>query len=260
MFRLPLGSSREVATQTTALAAAFATLGVPVRTHRKFRVGTKEDQVTFILGESGVLANREINTSSLHAQYRSGALEAADPRHPLLDCLRALHNRRCLLDWIAVGNPYHLAIEATCARTRYIAGAHVQAAAIQQSAIQTTDLSLASALGIVGIPILRIEGSAPSRRFTLPATGLDMRGVTLDASVIQAGILDGTLAGSEPEHPVLWGRQAVANYDVLRRVLNAEPTMLFVEDDKFGSGRAALLRENHAGIAMDHTRRFFARR
>lgn len=259
MYRLPADGG--LATHNTMLAAACVTCGIPVTTHRKIHEGRCEEQRTFTLGASSILSNRKIDTVTLLAAYEKGDLEKVDPSHCLLDALRGLTNRRALIRWIKEHRPHQLTLnpDKRCPRTLYVPGEPANPHEGQPvfETVNTPDIALAAALGIIGIPVLEITGGKDDHVFVLPRFGFPMRSVTpQDGKQILADFGSGRLALDQPDHPFLFAHAAVLNYRVLLDTLKREMPMIFFEDSG-DSGRAALIRGDAKTIAYDKATKFF---
>jgi len=260
MYRQPQGTGKN-ATHNTRLAAACATLGITVTTSRKVHEGTDEEQRTFCLADSSEQSSLQLNTASLLWQYKHGELEKADPNHPLLDAMRGLHNRGQLVKWIKEKRPQLLALhpDRRCPRTTYQEGEPIAPAAGLQldgkaPVFETTDIAIASALSVVGIPVLQLRGHGQHVVFIMAAIGFPLHTARpQDARQIVADFESGKLPA---EHPFRWAHSAVLNYRVLLDTLANDMLMVFYEDDK-GSGRAALIRADAKTIAYDKANEFF---
>lgn len=156
----------------TNLVAAFATLGVPVRTELVIDDKTGNRDLAFFLATQFMLRGALVRTKKLMNQYWRGDLEKADPAHPLLDCLRGLHNAHCILDWMHRGAPYRLAMQAGGSRAVYVSGTDGRSF---EACVTTRRVAVAGALGVLGIPLLRVEGTEGHHTFVFPDLGLPMR-------------------------------------------------------------------------------------
>lgn len=261
MYRLPADGG--LATHNTMLAAACVTCGIPVTTHRKIHEQLEEEQKTFTLAPNSVLTNRSIDTAAMLKAYYKGDLERLDPSHCLLDALRGLKNRAAIIRWLKQNQPHKLTLNADkrCPRTLYVPGepVHPHAAQTVYETINTPDLALAAALGAIGIPIVRIDGTERDHVFVLSRLGFPMHAAPAqDGKQILADFGSGRLARTTPDHPFLASHAAVLNYRVLLDTLKAEMPMIFFEDDD-GSGRCALIRGDAKTIAFDKATKFFKR-
>jgi hypothetical protein len=77
------------------LAAAFGTLGVPMRPEVQVRADSGKEYVTVFLSTESA-TNPEIKTGALMKLLKSGDLEKQDPEHPLLYAITAIKNRHAV--------------------------------------------------------------------------------------------------------------------------------------------------------------------
>ena len=81
------------------VAAAFGTLGVPLKTSVQVRADNGKEYVTVFLGAAS-LVRPEIKTAQLMRMLKDGTLVKADPEHPLLYALEGIKNLHALRDSI----------------------------------------------------------------------------------------------------------------------------------------------------------------
>ena len=77
------------------LAAAFGTIGVPMKPDVQVRADTGKEYVTVFLATESA-TNPEFRTGQLMKLLKSGELEKADPEHPLLYAITAVKNRHAV--------------------------------------------------------------------------------------------------------------------------------------------------------------------
>ena len=77
------------------IAAAFGTLGVPMKTTVQVRADNGKEYVTVFLRPESV-TNPNIKTGHLMKLLKSGELQKHDPEHPLLYALEGIKNRHAL--------------------------------------------------------------------------------------------------------------------------------------------------------------------
>lgn len=77
------------------IAAAFGTLGVPMKTTVQVRADNGREYVTVYLATQSAV-NPDIKTASLMAMLKDGTLQKADPEHPLLYALEGIKNRHAI--------------------------------------------------------------------------------------------------------------------------------------------------------------------
>lgn len=151
-------------TTDTRIAAAFGTLGMVIRPKKVLHEKTGQRVVRYHIGIESV--DRAYQTKPVQHAAQAGTLA---PAHPFLTILRAMENRRHLLD---------LANQGTFCALRPVPGApgiHQYERAdhglpgLPATGIlfRTGDLKLVCALGIVGLPVLHIEGPEHHRTWYL---------------------------------------------------------------------------------------------
>lgn len=251
---LPLTGTAAEQTTNTIYAAAFAALGMEVKTWRHHDVSSGADGARFTISDES-LDNPALKTCVLHWGLIRGTLAQRDPTHPLLDAVRALRNRAALLRWIHRSEPAHLVTEGM--RTRYVPGAEQ---VTLRGDIAVDDLHLVAAMGALGWPVVRFTGVAPHHIFYVPRTSLPLLGAEFDARTLVNELRSGRLEVTEPEHPIHHMLRALRAYDILVKLMRDEPVMLTVKDRWFHSGKSAMIHQDSKGGAYDHARRYFAGR
>jgi hypothetical protein len=81
------------------IAAAFGTLGVPMKTTVQVRADNGREYVTVYLATESAV-NPDMKTAQLMSMLRDGTLQKADPEHPLLYALEGIKNRHAIGDSI----------------------------------------------------------------------------------------------------------------------------------------------------------------
>lgn len=81
------------------IAAAFGTLGVPMKTTVQVRADNGREYVTVYLATESAV-NPDMKTAQLMAMLKDGTLQKADPEHPLLYALEGIKNRHAIGDSI----------------------------------------------------------------------------------------------------------------------------------------------------------------
>lgn len=156
-------------TTDTRIAAAFGTLGMVIRPKKVLHEQSGTRVVRYHIGLESV--DKAYQTKPLQHAAKDGTLP---PAHPFLTILRAMENRRRLLD---------LANRGIFCALRPVAGApgihqyepadHGLPGLPSTGVIfRTGDLKLVSALGIVGLCVLHIEGPEHNRTWYLSGAPL----------------------------------------------------------------------------------------
>lgn len=77
------------------VAAAFGTIGVPMKTTVQVRADDGKEYVTVFLATQSV-HSADLKTAQLMRMIKDGTLKQADPEHPLLYALEGIKNRHAL--------------------------------------------------------------------------------------------------------------------------------------------------------------------
>lgn len=163
-------------TTDTRFAAAMGTLGVPIRVESVMDTRDNRSRVRFFLGLLSV--DGLSKTKLLRRQLRSGVLEDTQPAHPLLNIFRGFENRNMLLDCGNQGARIRLVQVPGTECWQYVESDTGLPGLPKRDAeiIKTGDLKLASALGVVGLAVIHIEGPQGSRQYFLPRYGMQRGG------------------------------------------------------------------------------------
>lgn len=155
-------------TKNTALAAALGACGFPIRTSETEIVELRHAiKRRFFIGESSQWAT--LDREGLLQAHANGSLLQADPLHPFLQALRAAHNYDSLLAMQKTGE--RLKLQRSGDAWQYQPGEEDPRLRLHRGP-RTTDLPLAAALGVIGIPVIDIEGEPGRRFYVLPSHGL----------------------------------------------------------------------------------------
>lgn len=244
------------ATRDTRLASALGTLGVPIRLDSMIDERTGKSQTTFYLGmqsqDGGVFVP---NTKALKDRYESKKLEAEEPEHPLLDGLRGMYNWSMILDAVNKGRFIRLARVKGTSRTVYVPGdSGFPGVEGHGQLLRTGDIKMVAALGVVGVPILRVEGGKGNRRFTLPCVGMRVGDESpRDAGTLMRQYREGEVA--DPEHPFLYAMKAQFTKERLLDALREEERMILIR--KPNSRKAAFVNEGASDAKLDKMLHFF---
>lgn len=254
-----------IQTTNTKIAACLGALGIPIRTDVCQDERTGRHLTTFFCGLSSALPGMRHETEGVLRDWKSGALEKSDPWHPFLCGLRAEHNYELLLDAQARGRRLRLAAVAGGHATLYADGDETPQMKSAASVVQTRDLSLAAALGTLGLPVIRMAGQTGTLAYTLPQLGHALlrfpsgEVVRWDAATImrraEPGRLDLLLERTEPHHPLVAAYNARHVHNCLRRHLHETGRLVLLR--KPCSMRAAYVSENASGRVMDRVARHF---
>jgi hypothetical protein len=240
-------------TSNTKLASAFAALGFGVSTRMTEVLERGVTKARFFIEEQS--ARNGMRRDLLRAGWENGGLAKADAMHPFLISMAAIENYEALLDMQAVGSRWVLVQGA--GGWVYRKGEEDSRLRLCGELIRTGDLPLAAALGVIGLPVVDIQGEPGARRYVLPA-------MRVEAGVLKAGELikrevpgkwDLALEKSMPGHPLCVGYQATFSHAAL--VAHMKRHFKAVVLRAPGSQRRAMVGEGASGRVMDQVRRHF---
>jgi len=101
------------------IAAAFGTLGVPMKTTVQVRADNNKEYVTVFLRPESV-TQPHIKTGQLMKMLRDGELQKVDPEHPLLYALEGIKNRHAIGNSIKTTERVILITRKGTLRTAYV--------------------------------------------------------------------------------------------------------------------------------------------
>lgn len=253
-----------VAVSNTKLAACMAALGFPWKVEPIQHGGSGRLITQFMFSGCSVRPQFARYDAAIARQHDSGALQQREPMHPLCVMMRAQRNYDRLLD-AQKGTPIRLKSTAGGQMTGYAPGPENQMFQDPKlELVETDDLALAAALGGVGLPVIRIEGAAPRRRYILPRVGY----VTLRADGTQKLEDARVLAARAPTaqdplrlaievadalHPVTLSYDALHARAILKSLLGKTTPLLLLQD----GGLQALVSMNASGRVMDRATAHF---
>lgn len=151
-----------ITSRDTKLAAAFGTLGMVVRVSNQVDERSGKELVRFSISVRDVEGKQD--TGKLRSVFKSGDLEAKQPAHPLLTIHRGFQNRELILDCGNKGTFIELVQVPGTDIWQYVPGrTGLPGVKRGQAVIKTGDLKMVAALGIKGLPLLKIEGPEGNR-------------------------------------------------------------------------------------------------
>lgn len=247
-------------TKSTALAAAFGACGFPIRTNATEILELRQAyKLRFFIGaQSQWLA---LERDPLREAYATGELAKADPLHPFLQAVRAAHNYAVLLGVQKTGARVRLAPVPGAQAWHYEPGEEDARLRLLPGP-RTNDLPLVAACGVVGIPVVDIEGEDGRRFYRLAVRGL--RSVELPQPEWETvrlirrqepGKPALALEQSEPQHPLCTAYQGAYSYAVLLAHCKRLTRNVLIKDPH--SRRRALIPENPSADLLEDVRRHF---
>jgi hypothetical protein len=241
-------------TSNTKLAAVFAGLGFPVETRATEILERKvSSRVRYYIGDAST--RNSMRRDYLRNAWETGDLEKADPLHPFLVGLAAVANYERLMIMQSRGERYRLV--SVPGGWEYRQGEEDARLMLAQDLVQTTDLPLAAALGAIGVPVVRFDGSHGQRRYVLPNRGLDLvqRPCTELMRRAVAGKLDLELERTEPQHPLCAAYQATYSLGRVNAHLKRQLRCVVLKAP--GSQRRALVTEHATNRVLDKVQKHF---
>jgi hypothetical protein len=237
-------------TLDTRTAAAFGTLGMPVRVKNTLDEKSGKEVVRFQIG----LMNMEgtMRTNRLRACLKNGSLEAAQPSHPLLTIHRAYRNRELLLAFQKTGQKIELVpVRGAPGIFEYVVGDRgLPGVERGQAYLKTGDLKMVSALGIMGCRLLAMEGSGNNHLYKVAAIN--------DAGVSGVQLMMDWRASMESipwEQPFAQAARGLYNRERLLDAVRDCQRMILL---RHGKGiRSALIDEQASDKAWDQVSAFF---
>lgn len=245
-------SMTTIPTRDTRIAAAFGSLGILCKNEVIYDERSSTTSTTFHL--SSTSADGSINTKQLRASLND---ETLGSEHPLVDCLRAIRNRRRLLDFLKDGCCIHLKSIADGTRSYFAeGGTGLPGVHGQPGVVKTTDLHAVAALAGLGVSLLAVEGSVHGKqKFILSAHGEFCAGARVNAGELLRDFRSGALAQREPEHPFLYAMMAQHNYCRLKKSVDQEVELILLR--KPNSRKAAYISAKASEKAYDRVSKHF---
>lgn len=245
-------------TRDTRVAAAFGTLGVPIRLSTTIIEATGQKRTTYHLGMGSV--DGQYQTAQIINQWSSGKLETTDPTHPFLTCMRALENRRVLLEILhRPGTTARLIQIGTTGIFQYvIPGDALPGVGNHTELFKTFDLKMAAALGTVGVPLIAIQSGDGRHAMIFPRWGPQRH-----AALPPVDAADFATAWRNDRHSIPWeepfaqAARALHNRERLLDAIHTDTPMLLVRKPR--SFRSAIISTAASDKAWDIVKEHFDR-
>jgi len=239
-------------TKDTRIAAALGTLGFPVRPEVVYDEKTGDSYTRFHVGLTSTIPTIKETSLKFKSLLKSKSLL---PEHPLLDCLRAFHNRKLLIQSLKKGSVCRVDSVAGGNRTVMVAAPGLAGAQGSKKMMATTDLKVVAAMGIIGVEPLVIEDTPRGAKFFLPEFGMMLKGKSHNAIELLRDFRDGRLAKTSPDHPFLYAMMALNNYTSLLSAVDQQVELVLLRKPK--SKLAAYVRANASDKAFDRVKEHF---
>ena len=246
-----------ILTSDTRLAAAFGTMGVPIRLKATLIEKTGERITRFCLALQNIEGT--FITGALKKQWEKGTLEKTTPAHPFLTILRGMENRRVFLDFINKGIPCRLVQTSAPGIYQYIPGGDgLPGIAGHADLFTTMDIKIVAALGLVGLPVLRVDGSPGNHKFYLPLRGPARPGALPPVHAADFATAWRTDKESIPwEEPFAQAMRGLYNRERILDAINKEIPLVMIRKPK--TRRSAFIQADASPKAWDHMKEFFDR-
>lgn len=250
-------SEQRTLTRDTRLAAALGTLGIPIEIRKSREAASGKVFTLFHLALRSLCGCHD--TRRLKAQIANGRLEAMDPAHEALTALRAMMNRERLLDFQNKGNFMRLAAVPHTPLWQYVAGdSGLPGKAGQKELIETSDIKLVCALGLVGIPLLAMDGQRGAYRYFLPRYSLPRTDGQPPADAVRLMQAWRTCREAmPPDCSFAHGMWGLTNRERLVNALNAEIESILLRKPR--SQKSAIVRADASDDAFDRVKEHFDR-
>jgi len=244
-------------TDDLAIAAAIATLRVPIRPKWTVYEKRGEEKVRFELELESV--DKAYRTKAIFAAVEAGTMDAG---HPYLTMLRAQENRECLLDLQKQGIFCELRpVAGAPGIWEYVPGGRgLPGRKRGVEYLRTRDLKLVAALGLAGFALEDLEGANGQRTYYVRRTGpvrLPFLPIDPDATGRQWAKDVTQLPWGDP---VTQGLAVLRTRDMILESMKGRGPLLIVQPPREGIKRAVVQldgKQNASPAAMEAVARFF---
>lgn len=248
-----------------AIAAAFAGLGFRVVINETEIIELKQwKNLRFEVSDTSLTNPRLPSRDDLYRGWKEGTLEKLDNDHPFLCGIWAGLNMEKLMKMQDTGESFHLVRQLGSPLYRYEPGVEDLRLKLAPVRHATTDLPLAAAVGLAGLPVTNIDGEPGYRRYLFPdathehLAGIDevmLMPVSKFFPRIERGKPGLQLGLTHPQHPVIFGYNGAYAYGEILRKLKGLKKRLLIKDPY--SDRRALVPENPSPGLEDEMRQHF---
>jgi hypothetical protein len=191
-------------TTNTKLASALGQLRFPIRGQVTQDDRSGKVMTQFFIGDESIGTTPIYKRDFILQNWSAGALEKSEPLHPFLQGLRVEHNYDMLLDAQKQGRRIRLVGVADSFATEYRDGEELPELVQAPMVFRLADLSLAAALGTLGIPVIKIERNGDKHIYTLPVEGHLLN--QYERTVKREAVPWGTAHAAEGKSAVIVGR------------------------------------------------------
>lgn len=242
-------------TRDTRLAAALGTLGVPIEIHKTRDAASGKVLYIYHLSLRSVCGRHD--TRRLKAWISNGRLETTDPTHEVLTALRAMQNREALLDFQNKGIFLRLAAVPNTPLWQYMPGYEgLRGKQGAKELVETHDLKLVCALGLVGVSLLALDGQRGSFRYFLARYSHPRADGQPPADAVR--LMQAWRANRDampPDCPFAQAMWGLTNRERLVNALNAEIESILLRKPR--SQKSAIVRADASDAAFDKVKEHF---
>ncbi len=244
-------------TLDTREAAAIGTLGIPTRIETTIveRTGQRISRIFMAV----CCIERKFLTGNILNSFRGGKLQRSEPLHPFITIQRAFENRLHILDLQNKGIPCSLVRVPATELWQYVpGGSGLPGISGAGEVIKTTDLKLVSALALVGLAILLIEGSPGRHIYYLPRYGPARAGGLPPVDAVDFMRAWRNDRESIPwEEPFAQAMRGLYNRERYLDAIRKDVELILIQKPR--SPRAALIRVDASEKAFDSMKEHFDR-
>ena len=234
------------------IAAALSTLvdyrQTALRIERAQEVRIEESRVVYLLNPICYVHGQPVASSTLRTALLPASTDPTEKPpaplaedHPVLDCMAGILNARAILQWWRTGQRYRLEHYAAGQRTRYVPGVP-SAILADVETISTPHVAKAAALGMLGMPLYNVTGTATAPLFIVQRFSQGMQDAQGDAIRYDAKefILGEDQDLLPLDHPYMLAYRARKNYEKLNREVTQLTELLLLTPDAFGKTKKGI--------------------
>lgn len=242
-------------TRDLRVAAALGSLGVVIKIDTSADARSGNQRTLFILGLRSLDGRHD--TKLLVRRAKVGALQSQEPTHEFLTGLRAMQNREMILDLQKKGSFLELQQVPGTEIWQYVPGCQgLPGLAGQKAVVETCDLKVVAAAGLVGARLLKIEGSGRDHRYTLPRWGPVRQDGKRPVDLLPLLAAWRTnKEGMDVECPFTQGAYALWNRERLLNAVNGSVKSIVLKKDR--TLKSAVVREDAGDGAFEKVAEFF---
>jgi hypothetical protein len=250
-------------TASTQLAAVYAGLGFVVTTRETeiIELNSRINLRYYVSATSS--AWPALDRDLLREHWDNGGLLRMDPQHPFLCGMAGVKNMVALLDHQHTDAAIGLVKNGGC--YEYKPGIEDPRLKLSRECVRSQDLPLMAAMGVLGFPVIDIEGDAPRRTYILSNRShthlsdvVTDRAASLAAHLIRRaapGKLPLAIEAENPQHPLCLAYNGSHAYAKMTAHIRKLQRMILLKAPQ--SSRRALIPQNASDKLLDEVGRHF---